>query len=91
MPLINWELPPNRILWIAIVGGILFLLLAISIVSSFWILHYEGVRSQAKKDKIEQEKLIDEVAKHRKDASDARKDRNQWIMEANRLKQKGAK
>jgi hypothetical protein len=63
-------------------------LVLVALTSAFWIRHYEAVQAESVAWKTEKEKMVDECAKVRADVAKARKERNDWIFETNRLRGK---
>lgn len=68
----------------------LFLLIIalLSLVSSIWINHYERVRETNRKLRVENEWLIEDRAQALKRASQAYKEKQFWINETMRLRNK---
>uniref|UniRef100_A0A6M3JIE7 Uncharacterized protein n=1 Tax=viral metagenome TaxID=1070528 RepID=A0A6M3JIE7_9ZZZZ len=56
-------------------------MITLSFSSAFWIDYYANEAHKTKMWKVEREKMINEIAKHRADAAEARKERNRYIYD----------
>jgi predicted transposase YbfD/YdcC len=57
------------------------ILITLSLSSAFWICYHAKVRQENTGWKVENSKMVEEVAKHRADAAKARKDKNAYIKD----------